>query len=319
MERVDVERVLSRLGIDAKRKGKEWVALCPNKAHEDRSPSWRIRDEPGATKHGYHKCWPCGFQGGILSLVQHVLGLESYGDAKKWLGDEAPVEQKPVERVEVRISPPRLGFRLPAEVKFAAFDAWPSIIRDYVCKDRGLEAWQIDRWRMGYAVEGRLKGRVVIVSRDARGRPQRYTARSFTDSEKRYLEPEPEERANPSAMFGEEHWPPLGERPLVFVVEGAINGLALEAELPGVVIAATAGSDMRGLYATKLQTFERVCTMTDPDPAGDKLADDIATGLARHDTRVERLRLPEDTDQAALRKLRPGELGAIVRSWLGRR
>ncbi len=313
---INVERLLQRLGIEAKRRGKEWEAICPNKLHEDHSPSWRIRDEPGSAKHGYHKCWPCGLQGGAGSLVMHVLGIAEYSDAMAWIEQEATVDQKPVETVEIKVTPPRLGFRLPEGVVIEPLEKWPTLARRYLLQ-RGLEAWQVERWGIGYAVSGRLKGRIVIVSRDARGKPVRYTARTFVEAEKRYLEPEPNERANMNAMFGEQHWPaPLQPRPLVFVVEGAINGLALEAELPGAYIAATAGSSMRGLYATKLQTFKQVCVMTDPDDAGDKIAAEIESSLARH-SETRRLRLPPGFDPAKLRELRPGELGTIVRSWLG--
>jgi 5S rRNA maturation endonuclease (ribonuclease M5) len=313
---VDVERLLHRLGIEAKRRGKEWEALCPNKLHDDRSPSWRIRDDPSSSKHGYHHCWPCGLQGGAGSLVMHVLGISEYSDAMSWIEREAAVDQKPIGKVEIRMAPPRLSFRLPEGVKFGPIEDWPTAAREYLLS-RGIMEWQVARWGLGYSVEGRLKGRIVVVSRDARGRPLRYTARSFIDSPKRYLEPEPEERANQNAMFGEQHWPPNvpEERQLVFVIEGAINGLALEAELPGVYMAATAGSSMRGLYGTKLATFEHVCVMTDPDAAGDKLASDIAETVSRHAS-ISRLRLEEGYDQAKLRQLRPGELGTIVRSWL---
>jgi hypothetical protein len=317
---VNVERVLQRLGIEAKRSGKEWVALCPNPEHKDRSPSWRIRDEPGATKHGYHHCWPCGLKGTAIDLVQFLLKIEERKDAKAWIEREASVEQKEVVGVEVKVKPPRLGFHLPPEVVVAPLDEWPETVRRYLPL-RGIEDWQVDRWGLGYAVEGRLRGRIVVISRDALGRPQRYTARSFADAEKRYLEPNPEEGANQNAMFGEQHWPAIGgsePRDTLFVVEGAVNGLALEAELPGIYVGATAGSSMRPMYGTKLATWKRLCVMTDPDAAGDKLAREIADTGGRHAV-VERLRLEEGFDPAKLRVLRPGNLGAIVRAWLMRR
>ena len=73
---------------------------------------------------------------------------------------------------------------------------------------------------------------------------------------------------------------------------------------------------MRGLYATKLQTWDRLCIMSDPDKAGDKIAEEIDVSLARHGKRIDRLRLPSGFDCAKLREERPGELGRIVRAWL---
>lgn len=289
--------------------------MCPNKAHKDRKPSWRIRDEPTSSRHGYHHCWPCGFSGGVIALVQHVLGIEESRDARDWIEREAPVAQKAVEKVEVQVQRKRLRFELPPEVVVAPLETWPSPPRDYLLQDRKLEDWQVERWGIGYAVQGRLKGRIVLISRDTRARPLRYTARTFTGAMKRYMEPEEHEGANPNAMFGEQHWPPLDQRELLFLVEGAINGLALEAELPGLYFAATAGSEMRGLYGTKLATWKRVCVMSDPDAAGDKIGGVIESVLARH-ARAERLRLESGFDPGKLRELRPGALGAIVRRWL---
>ncbi len=319
IEEVRIETLLARLGIDAKRKAKEWVALCPNPAHEDRTPSWRIRDDPGATRHGYHHCWPCGFGGSVVDLVMALKGISDFRDAKKWIEDAgAIVEQNAavVGSLEVQITPPQLRFRLPDEVTLKPIHEWPSLARDYWLK-RGLEPWQVDRWGVGYAMQGRLKGRLVVVYRDPQGRPLRYTARTFIDEEKRYLEPDEHEKANPHTMFGEQHWPDLEEREeqILFVLEGAINGLALEAELPGVYFAATAGSEIRPLYAVKLSGWKKVVLMSDPDAAGDKVADALATSLSRH-VPTARLRLPPGFDAGKLRELRPGELGSIVRSWL---
>jgi hypothetical protein len=250
-------------------------------------------------------------------LVQRVLKIESYSDARAWIEREAPAEQKEVGKVVVRIKSAPLSFRLPEEARFGPVDDWPGPARSYL-RTRGIEDWQVERWGIGYAVVGRLKGRILLVSRDVAGRPLRYTARSFIDDPKRYLEPLPDEKANPNAMFGEEHWPLLNgdeDRSLLFVVEGAINALALEAELPGAHVCATAGSSMRGLYGLKIGTWAEICLVTDPDDAGDRLAGEIGAMVARH-SKVDRIRLEKGFDPAKLRELRPGELGNTLRGWL---
>ncbi len=307
----DIEKVLLRLGIVAKKKGREWEALCPNPDHADRSPSWRIKDEPGATKHGYHHCWPCGFGGSLLDLIQKVLGLEDYKAAQAWLGQSGIVEQKEVVGVEIQVRPPQLRFKLPQEVRFGPLEAWPGPARDYLAR-RGIEAWQVEKWGIGYAVEGRLRGRIVFVLRDAKGRPQSYSSRTFIDEGKRFLEPADVELASPAAMFGEQHWDK--SRHAVFVFEGAIKALAAEAALPGANVAATTGSELRLLHPTKLSTFAHVCLVGDDDPAGNKISSQLATQLARHAS-CERLVLRLDADE-----LPRDELGGILLSWLrGRR
>lgn len=313
-ERVNVERVLQRLGIEAKKRGREWEALCPNPEHADRSPSWRIRDEPGHTRHGYHHCWPCGFGGTIVDLVQAKLGLASYKDALKWL-EEGAVDQRPVETIEVRVRPPSLRFRLPDEVRFGPLAEWPGPARTYL-EGRGIDACQVARWGIGYAVEGRLKGRVVFVLRDAKGRPQGYSARTFLKDPdaKRFLEPEEHERANPSAMFGEQFWPPVSARAgiPVFVFEGAIKALAASAALDGIYVGATTGSEVRPLHDTKLATFGAQCIVGDDDDAGDKVSSQLLAKLARHG-RATRLRLPRGLDADELPR---DELRGILLDWL---
>lgn len=316
LERVNVERVLERLGIQAKRRGRELEALCPNPEHKDRSPSWRIRDEPGATRHGMHHCWPCGFGGTIVDLVQKVLGIAEWRDARAWLEKEAPVEQRVIESVEVKVRAPSLRFRLPEEVRFGSLDTWPGPVREYV-HSRGIDETQVERWGIGYAVEGRLRGRVVFVLRDSRGRPQGYSARSFTGEGKRFLEPEEHEKASASAMFGEQHWPSLAERKTapVFVFEGAIKALAAERALPGAFVAATTGSEVRPLHDVKLATFDRQCIVGDDDLAGNKVSSQLVAKLARH-AKPERLTLPRglDADQLPIEELRD-----ILLGWLRRR
>ncbi len=313
---IDVPRLLARLGIEAKRQGREWVAKCPNPDHEDHSPSWRIRDEPGSSRHGFMHCWPCGFGGTPVDLVAKVLGIEDKRDARAWLEQEAPVDQKPVERVELRVAATS-SFRMPPEFVEAPLEDWPSPARDYL-RRRGIEDWQVERWGIGYAVSGRLGGRIVVPSRDPAGKPRRYTARTFADDPQRYLQPNPEEHAAANAVFGEQHWPLLNgdeDRDLLFVLEGEINGLALEAELPGVYFGAISGSDLAGGRAIKLSTWSRLAILTDPDVAGDTIAKTIEIAMARHCT-TRRLRLPGGTDPSKLREASPGLLGSLVRAFL---
>jgi hypothetical protein len=460
LDRVDVEKLLARLGIEARRRGREWFAKCPNSAHEDRSPSWRIRDEPGATKHGYHKCfggeteiitrdgkrtlselagktvevltyqngrsrwqrapimafgkqalwtvrlrrngiekivratadhrwmvrsgdrwvdrtterlvpghrlrpaglprsgsarwlahrnireraawrvvsvepsslveevfcaaveeshcfaldgfiltgncWPCGFGGTVVGLVQHVKKIEDARDAILWIEQGAPVEQREVVGVEIRVRPPALRFRLPEEVVVEPLSKWPTPARKEVEK-RGISARQVERWGIGYAVEGRLAGRVVYVLRDAAGRPKGYSARTFVGEGKRFLEPEDREGASATAMFGEQHWPALAGRRFsaVFVFEGASKALAAEAALPGIAVAATTGSEPRPLAATKLSTFGRVILVGDDDEAGNRLSEGVRLQLARVEAcEARRLKLREDADDLPREELR---------------
>jgi DNA primase len=310
-----VERVLARLGIEAKRQGKEWIALCPSKGHADKHPSWRIRDEEGGEKDGYHQCFPCGFGGGLVELVKELLGLKSR-EAKEWLAGDA-IAPTPPSSVELRSIP--LGFRLPPGVEIAPLDKWPTPARRYA-QSRHITSAQVERWGLGYALEGRLQGRLVVPVRDRRGIAQGYTARAFQGQQRRYLEPEAWEGADQGVLFGEQHWAGchLATGPL-FVVEGAFNALAVERALTqsGPNVVATRGSQLSAAAALKFTGFQTVIVVTDPDPAGDKLADEIAFVLARQGGRCERARLPEGTDAD---EVEPAELREVLDSavWAAR-
>jgi DNA primase len=312
------EAALARLGIDARRRGREWWALCPNEKHKDRKPSWHIRDQPGHKKDGMHNCYPCGFGGTLVRLVAHVLKI-SDDAARDWLGgeEEAPIPAATVLDVRPR-EKLRVGdFNLPAGVSFAPLAEWPSQAQDYA-RSRGLTPAQVARWEIGVAVEGRLNGRIVFPVRDMWGRIRSYSARTYTGSVMKYRTPDEREGADPAVVFGERHWPGRGvdenpgSRGRVFVFEGAINALAGERallETYGVpehgwtreyaCIAALSGSSnalpdqsVRQAVARKLATFDVVVVATDADVAGDRAWEELRGALARH-ARLVRARLPE--------------------------
>jgi DNA primase len=289
---VDVRALLMALGLDAKREGDLWKARCPN--HSEKTPSWTIIDRPGDEKHGLHHCFGCEFNGTAVKLVSHVTGLSMPG-AIDWINERAMGRSAPISRIVVEHAPlTGRVFEFPREVCFDPLDAWVRPAREYLLK-RHITREQVERWHIGYAVDGRLAGRIVIPVFDSRGRPASYMARTFVDHPRRYMGPdEAKERPDLGAVFGEQHWPQIDLRGVIIVTEGAINGLACErvSKLP---IAALAGSSIRLTHLMKIATFKRVLILTDPDPAGDKAADEISGALSRHATTL-RVRLPVGMD-----------------------
>lgn len=285
---------MERLGIQAKRSGKEWYAKCPNQNHQDKSPSWRIRDEPGSAKHGFHNCYPCGYSGSLVGLVADLLGVHK-GQAREWLGGEQVELGEPsYPSARVTVVSGKKDFEIPPGVTFKDFDLWVTPAREYVQK-RGILREQVERWGIGYAVDGELGGRIVFPYRDALGVPKGYTARTYLDVKPRYKEPHPTEKPDRSVVFGEQHW--CGED-RVFVAEGAINALAIERARDGVNVVAMAGSEI-GPWVWKLARFSEVFVLTDPDEAGDKAASVLCGALARH-TMTTRIHLPRGKDAADL-------------------
>ncbi len=280
---IDIEKVLARLHIEGTKSGKEIYAKCPNRGHDDKDPSWRIRNDPGHKKHGMHLCWPCGFGGGVVGLVSAVLGI-SHADAKAWLGGEGEFNEPVPAAVDLVIPKPGV-FVLPVGVVVEPLAKWVTPPRAYA-ESRGITPAQVDRWGLGWSIEGKLESRIVLPIRDSRGTLTGYTARSFNGSMRRYREPDENEHADRSVLFGEEFWPPLEQRACsrIYVGEGGINALANERALAGLypAVAALSGSHILPTTFLKLASFREVVIFRDNDKAGRRVADLLARGLARH-------------------------------------
>jgi len=306
--RIHVERLLESLGIVAQFRGDEWWAICPNPAHDDRKPSWRIVDDPSSERHGKHYCFPCGLGGDAIELVKVRLGIGTYRAALSWIEEFALVEDD--RPLEAKVEVVSYAFRFPPGVERSDILTWPAPFRRYLAK-RKLTLSQVRRWGLSYALEGRLSGRIVIPTRSASGRLLSYTARAIGVMSHRYLTPGRDEHADMSAVFGEEHWGPEGG--IVLVWEGAFNALAGERALPEYPFAVlgTGGvSHANDLgVREKLRSFDGAIVVTDADAAGDKAFADVTAGLAGK--WVARARPPEGVDAdemepAALRHLVEG-------------
>lgn len=308
MKRIAVERLLERLGIAVtQRDGAERWARCPAHA-PDKSPSWSVN-----VHTGQHHCFSCGWGGGAAALVIRALDADRLAwtdaDAMAWLDAHGFFEEDdPAFAVQLVLASGRpRGFALPAEVRVGVpFSDWPTPAMAYLT-ERGVPLWQVAKWRVGFAVDGRLAHRIVFVLRDTSGRDRSYSARTFLDGDHaRYLTPRKDERADPAALFGEEHWPGLGSRRRVVVTEGALDALAVERALTtpqhrdacpvAGMLGATRAEAL--LVAAKLATFDEVVVMTDPDAAGDAAWQALRASLVRH-CRVTRARLAEGSDAAS--------------------
>lgn len=277
-------------------------------------------DDPDDEHHGLWRCFGCGERGNAAQLVAKLLGL-TYREARGWLEARGLSRAAPIpQRVVVDVAPARpQGFAMPAGVVFGPFESWPESVRRYVASVQSLsrlEAWQVDRWGIGYGVRGKLAGRVVLPVRRVDGRLAAYSARTFVGDPVRYLEPREDEGADASALFGEQHWPaqgPDGRREGVLVVtEGALNGLAVEralrlcaAEFDGrkPYVGAVRGSHLSDVRLDHVASFPLVVVASDADDAGEKLHAELASKLRRW-SRTRRVRFPRRVDAAALEATR---------------
>lgn len=312
---IDVPGLLVALKIEGTRKGAEWMAYCPHPRHADSDPSWSIQDEPTSPRHGCHYCFGCGFGGSAVDLVIAVHGL-SYTGARGWLEEKGLIlgtgraDPGAAQPLKVRFQDNRAGLKLPAGVvQDRPFRDWPGPLRSYLAR-RGISAWQVGAYRIGFALTGQQRNRIFFPSYDRNGRLLSYTGRSaLGESLIRYRNEDALPGARPDgAVFGEHLWR-YRSGVEVWVTEGAINALAVEravcekatGEL-GPAIAAMSGSRLTEDHVAKLARFERVSIVADSDDAGVgvEAARKLETALLGSGRAVRVVLPPPGFDAAAL-------------------
>lgn len=320
---ISVPRLLEALGIEAKQRGSEWKAICPLPDHDDHDPSWTILDAPGNDRHANWRCYGCSRGGGPVGLVRRVFKWESVDGklVRAWLaenaGDVSPRSLPSAMRVEIA-KPKVLRFRMPAGFVDEALEKWPGPVKAYALS-RGITDVQRERWGIGYALEGRLEGRLVLPVRDYLGNLTGYHARTFTGALTRYLTPAPEEGGRATVLFGEAMWPDRLDRlsATLALSEGGLDALALERAGARYVAALSGGGafewrdslqQLAPAVAHSLSGWGKILLALDNDDAGIKMAGEIDRALGNY-ARIEELPLPYGVDCCAAE---PAKLRALV-------
>lgn len=313
-------------------------ATCPNPAHDDHDPSWMIRDDPGSDRHGSHHCFSCRFGGGPWELAAVVWGCDLL-EAGKRLGFDARWAPAAPEAQDVMPSIRRKIF-VPVPVGVVVprvQDEWPSTYARYL-ETRGVPLRQATDWGIGYAAHGPLSGRVWSPIVNAQCQLVAWSARDALDRRDvpRYLEStarvcqrcgsprfDRQLRKNrlcdcgssrlvatykTRGLFGLHSVVPFEDA--VTLAEGAWSCLALDrAGFPNCL--GLMGSDLlggRGL-STRVHALGRfagpIYVVTDPDSAGDRVADDLRVldgyqGMRREVVRVRLSTSPDDAEPAEL-------------------
>lgn len=281
--KIDVPRLLFALGIkDATLRRNEWWAKCPFPGHQEKEPSWSIRDQPELASHGFHKCFGCKQGGGPVQLVQLCIGITAQS-ANRWLHENGLVLGEALGGIpEIKVSvggSQRYQTKLPPLCAILPMEDWPTMARKYAT-ERGITPQHVLRYKLGYAVHGRLAGRIVLPSYNARGEVANYTARSFTGDSKRYSNALTSENYPlKTALFGEHLWDELPSG-IVFTAEGAINALAIDTAVGSkFAVAAFCGSRISPVQVHKLSRFSKVVHVADPDFTGREFACTVEAAL----------------------------------------
>lgn len=290
---IDLRKFLQELGIRVEKTsgGRLW-ARCPLPDHDDKDPSWSVFDSPSdPRRHGASYCFGCHRWHSPAELVAAIRDV-THAEARAWLRDELDI---PVLAVAVEVLPVRVcrSAIIPRGVKWGVpWDDWPTLARRYLSGRRhGLQV--VDRWRLGFARDGKLAGRIVLPVAGADGAVVTWQARSYVGAGLRYLTPK---QGPVGVLFGAQHWPARDARDVVVVVEGPFDALAVDRAC-GVPVAALLGSNPSPAQVSAIATFRRVVIATDRDSAGERAAESLA-GIRRWVSEIRRVELPEGKDPA---------------------
>jgi len=139
--------------VSLKRKGREWVGLCP--FHEDHKPSMYVNPDKQI-----YKCFACGAGGDVLKFVQTREGL-TFPQAIERLAERAGIQLQPVRRM-VSHDPgqaDQVDPNLLAKANKWAMQFFQECLndpekgkhaRDYLA-ERKISAESIKTWRLGLA------------------------------------------------------------------------------------------------------------------------------------------------------------------------
>jgi DNA primase len=196
--RVDILKLLEKLGLEGKVQGKEFMCRCPFPEHPERTPSFSIAVEGKSV--GKFQCFGCGAKGNSLHLVQRVLGVEreaasrqiaqwfDFPDALNFPTNEElsrlldkPIEVEEEEEDLIRIPLPKVSDD-------------KELILNYLCGRRRYslrEAMDIvNLFDMAYSDSGYYHHRLIIPIFDAEQNLVTFEARDITGkAEKKALYP----------------------------------------------------------------------------------------------------------------------------------
>lgn len=162
MRRVDVFAILDTLEIKFKQQGGYgdlWIK-CILPAHKGgRRASLHIMANPFHQFHATWKCFGCGASGNVIEFVK-IIRDTTFRDALSIVEAHQRIEQVSEEAVKrVYKKPPPI---LPRTYESPKVESkWEKKYLDYLY-GRGIEWWQIQRHKIGYANVGKFSNRIIV-------------------------------------------------------------------------------------------------------------------------------------------------------------
>lgn len=169
------------LGKSVKRARNNYAFHCPECNH--RKPKLEIDVQTNEKGENPFACWVCGFRGKtVFSLVRQL----------KLPSEQATNITKYVKKGERSYKPEHTVLELPKEFKSLYKASKNSVIvkkiNKYLLK-RGISEKEVQKYNIGYCMDGEYAGRVVIPSYDQNNRLNYYIGRTYENEFRKYKNP----------------------------------------------------------------------------------------------------------------------------------
>jgi len=154
LQAADISEVVGEF-VNLKKRGANLIACCP--FHNEKTPSFSV-----SPAKGIYKCFGCGKGGDSVRFIMDLEGF-SYPDALKWLAKKYNIEVKEKEFTDTELAAQNERESLFIVSEFAEkyfrevlnnTEEGQSIGGSYF-RERGFSKPMLERFRLGYAPEGR--------------------------------------------------------------------------------------------------------------------------------------------------------------------
>ncbi len=164
------------------REGEQILFFCPRCDHHKRKLSVNIDIDK-------FKCWICDYSGSSLRRLVRRYG--TFNDRKGWGEFDEHLDLSEFDKLFEDDEEEEQIARLPDEFislanKNLSLSSLPA--KKYL-QNRGITKKDIMRWKIGYCVSGKYKGRVVVPSFNDKGLVDYFVGRSYNGNWQKYMNP----------------------------------------------------------------------------------------------------------------------------------
>ena len=267
-----------------KRQSSEHLYTCPYCNHHKKKFSVNF-------ERNVYKCWVCDTRGRNIRRVIRRFG--SFTQLKEWDKLSGIVDHS---RLEFDLFPEEETeqeqiISLPKE--FKTLTGKTSVVDNIplsYLQNRGIEPYDLLRYKIGYCSEGEFEGRIIIPSFNIDGYVNYFIARSYDGHWMRYKNPD----ASRDIIFNELN---IDWDSDVILVEGVFD--AIFAGNAVALLGSTLREESR-LFQHIIRNDSSVFIALDPD--AEKKAMKIAHTLLKYDIEVWKVDIPEGEDVSSIGK-----------------